>query len=195
MSCDSAVWLIYCLNCYQFPGTTAILCYHLFTFSWSLTLEPAFWDSGEAWSKALHFKRWGTWGGGEGETHVSERIAKGPARFHSYSGGPVFSKTLHKVWSYGQNNYPPPSHVHYAKSFSESLHHQTLSWHCHEQLTPLQLSRIQSLLDLHRCNPVFLHVHSSRGEQLSRSSSIQWRSERDSLTVNSLWMKIWGQEV
>ena len=58
-------------------------------------------------------------------------------------------------------NYPPLSHVHDPKSFSESLHLQTLSWHCHEKVRPLQLSPTQSLLELHRLNPALLDVYSS----------------------------------
>ena len=30
--CDSAVWQIYSLNCYQFSSPIAILCFYIFTF-------------------------------------------------------------------------------------------------------------------------------------------------------------------
>ena len=54
-------------------------------------------------------------------------VPKDPTGFHSHSGGLVSFKALHQVRSYGQNNYPPLSHVHDPKSFSGSLHLQTLS--------------------------------------------------------------------
>ena len=45
---DSALWLVYSPKCYEFPGPASTLCLFIFTFL-VLTLEPAFWDSGEAW--------------------------------------------------------------------------------------------------------------------------------------------------
>ena len=97
------------------------------------------------------------------EGHCVEEggVPKDPTGFHSHSGGLVSFKALHQVWSYGQNNYPPLSHVHDPKNFSGSLHLQTLSWHCHEKVRPLQLSPTQSLLELHRLNLSLLNVYSS----------------------------------
>lgn len=44
------LWLVYSLNCYQFPSPTAIPHFYIFRFFCSLTLEPTFAESGEAWN-------------------------------------------------------------------------------------------------------------------------------------------------
>ena len=44
-----ATWLVYSLNCYQFPWPTNILCFYIFTFPNQEFLSQPCWDSGEAW--------------------------------------------------------------------------------------------------------------------------------------------------
>ena len=38
---DIALWMTYCLNCYQFVGSTASLCFYTFTFPSHLPFEAS----------------------------------------------------------------------------------------------------------------------------------------------------------
>ena len=81
----TAMWLICCLNCYQFSWPSCFFCYYKSTVFKS-SLEPAFCDSGETWeTKAfLQRGRWSTWQGGavwfrespKGSNLVTEKLRK-----------------------------------------------------------------------------------------------------------------------
>ena len=56
---DSAMWLVYRLNCYQFPRQTAILCFYIFTFPKHKFLSKPFETQGKPRrlkQKAFYFK-------------------------------------------------------------------------------------------------------------------------------------------
>ena len=61
----TAIWLIYCLNCYQFSWPNCYFCHYMFTSVQSFILEPGFCDSGEAWETTAFLHARGRGHGGE----------------------------------------------------------------------------------------------------------------------------------
>ena len=105
----TAVWLIYCLNSYQFSWPNCYFCHNVFTCFQSLILQPGFCDSGEAWETKLFYRQEA--GRGYGGRGLSQAGPRCPARLHflaQRAAGTVLAPVGAQSWLLFQVLVQPP---------------------------------------------------------------------------------------